>query len=426
MKELANLAPKSRHVARLNASIDEAQGSALRSGQLVGEAIERADFEEARRLVRALAEMSPDSPQVPVMNEAIDRALATVRRTEREVAGAIERGGFERSRALVTELAGVIPRSSLVTELKAEVERARAAVAAAEKNALDAVAKALSAVDRGNHDARIRSVRVARMHLAELGEVSPRSPHVSELEEKIDRAELVPAMVRIQDGRFRMRIGGNYTKIAVKGFRLGKYEVTFDEYDRFAAETRRKKPDDEGWGRGRRPVINVNWREANAYAQWLSEKLGERYRLPTAAEWEYAARAGSTTEYPWGKKVGTDRANCKGCGSRWDRKQTAPVGSFPSNAWGLHDIVGNVFEWTCSTHATDYAARECGADMIWEDESKAAKKDTFMGVLQKKANSRVSRGGSWKHDGSRRLISKVNTHEQTHSSETIGFRIARD
>ena len=263
--------------------------------------------------------------------------------------------------------------------------------------------------------------------MTELSGVTPRSRRVTELEGKIDRAELVPAMVRIRDGRFRMKIGGQYTRIAVKGFRFGKYEVTFDEYDRFAAETRRKKPDDEGWGRGRRPVINVSWREANAYVQWLSDKLGERYRLPTAAEWEYAARAGSTTEYPWGKKVGNNRANCKGCGSRWERRQTAPVGSFPSNAWGLHDIVGNVYEWTCSTQATDYAARECSADVKWEEEgSKDAEKETFMGFFQKKANSRVSRGGSWKHDGSRKLISKVSTHEQTHSSETIGFRLALD
>ena len=170
----------------------------------------------------------------------------------------------------------------------------------------------------------------------------------------------------------------------------------------------------------------MSWREANAYVQWLSGKLGERYRLPTAAEWEYAARAGSVTEYPWGKKVGKNRANCKGCGSRWDRRQTAPVGSFPSNAWGLHDVVGNVYEWTCSTHATGFPSRECSADKNGRRRTRTQRRHTFVGLFQKKANSRVSRGGSWKHDGSRKLLSKESTHEQTYSSKTIGFRLARD
>ena len=81
-----------------------------------------------------------------------------------------------------------------------------------------------------------------------------------------------------------------------------------------------------GWGRGRRPVINVNWDDAKAYVRWLNRKTGKQYRLPSEAEWEYAARAGTTTRYNWGDDIGRNRANCNGCGSRWDRKQTAPVG----------------------------------------------------------------------------------------------------
>ena len=133
--------------------------------------------------------------------------------------------------------------------------------------------------------------------------------------------------------------------VRVGSFELSKYEVTFEEYDRFTAATGRARADDVGWGRGRRPVIYVSWEDAVAYTRWLSEQTGERYRLPSEAEWEYAARAGSVTKYSWGNEIGHNRANCDGCGSQWDKKQTAPVGSFGANRLGLHDMHGNVLEW---------------------------------------------------------------------------------
>jgi formylglycine-generating enzyme required for sulfatase activity len=143
-----------------------------------------------------------------------------------------------------------------------------------------------------------------------------------------------------------------------KDFYIGKYEVTFADYDRFAEATGREKPDDQGWGRGNRPVIDVSWHGAIAYLEWLSEQTGQRYRLPSEAEWEYAARAGTQTAYWWGDEIGSNRANCDGCGSRWDSHQTAPVGSFPANPWGLHDTVGNVWEWTCSGYDESYGGAE--------------------------------------------------------------------
>ena len=134
-------------------------------------------------------------------------------------------------------------------------------------------------------------------------------------------------------------------EVAVPAFAVGVYEVTFDEYDHFARATGRGFPRDRGWGRGSRPVIRVTWHDATAYAEWLSRETGEEYRLPSESEWEYAARAGSTTRYPWGTDMGRNRANCDGCGSRWDDDRTAPVGSFAPNAWGVHDTHGNVDEW---------------------------------------------------------------------------------
>ena len=92
-------------------------------------------------------------------------------------------------------------------------------------------------------------------------------------------------------------------------------------------------------------MINVNWEDAQAYAAWLSRETLKTYRLPSEAEWEYAARAGSETKFSWGDTIGHNRANCDGCGSRWDLDRTAPVGSFAANVFGLHDMHGNVWEW---------------------------------------------------------------------------------
>jgi hypothetical protein len=154
-------------------------------------------------------------------------------------------------------------------------------------------------------------------------------------------------MIGIQRGEFRMgdiQGSGSADEQPVhsvripRPFAMGRYEITFDEYDVFARLTGRALLPDQGWGRGRRPVINVSWDDAVAYTKWLSEQTGKRYRLPTEAEWEYAARAGTEMIYWWGDEVGEkNRANCDGCGSRWDNKQTAPVGSFASNPWGLYD-----------------------------------------------------------------------------------------
>jgi formylglycine-generating enzyme required for sulfatase activity len=129
-----------------------------------------------------------------------------------------------------------------------------------------------------------------------------------------------------------------------KAFAIGRYEVTFEEYDQFAKATNRQLPDDRGWGRGRRPVIYASWEDAVAYANWLSEQTGKRYRLPTEAEWEYAARGGTETAYWWGKDLVKGMANCYGCGSQWNN-ESAPVGSFKPNSFGLYDTAGNVFEW---------------------------------------------------------------------------------
>jgi formylglycine-generating enzyme required for sulfatase activity len=166
-------------------------------------------------------------------------------------------------------------------------------------------------------------------------------------------------------------------KVCLKDFRIEQYEVTFDEYDRFAAASGKARPSDEGWGRRNMPVTNVNLLDARAYAQWLSKESGTPYRLPTEAEWEYAARGKSSHAYWWGPKPSHDEANYEGKSGRdrWDN--SAPVGSFDANPFGLYDMAGNVWEWTCSRYANPYD----GSEM------KCASED-YSGDI-------VLRGGSW-------------------------------
>ena len=145
-----------------------------------------------------------------------------------------------------------------------------------------------------------------------------------------------------------------------KPFAIGKYEVTFEEWDACVADggCGEYAPADSGWGRGRQPVVNVSWEDAKAYVEWLSRKTGGEYRLPSEAEWEYAARAGACTRFWWGEDVGTGNAACRECGSAWDNRSPAPVGQFEPNGFGLHDTAGNVMEWVedCkgTYEATDY------------------------------------------------------------------------
>jgi formylglycine-generating enzyme required for sulfatase activity len=175
-----------------------------------------------------------------------------------------------------------------------------------------------------------------------------------------------PEMVVIPAGQFRMgdvQEGGYKDEqpvhwTSVNHFAMGRYEVTFEEYDHFAEATGREKPDDQDCGRGKCPVMNVSWYDANAYAAWLSEQTGKQYRLPTETEWEYAARANTESQYWWDNEIGIKRANCDGCQSQWDNKKTAPVGSFSANAFGLYDTVGNLWEWTCSKYESQYTGKE--------------------------------------------------------------------
>ncbi|MDZ4200742.1 MAG: SUMF1/EgtB/PvdO family nonheme iron enzyme [Gallionella sp.] len=157
-----------------------------------------------------------------------------------------------------------------------------------------------------------------------------------------------PKMIVVPAGRFVLGTTDSVQPLVIdKAFAIGKYEVTFDEWDACVAAggCGGYRPSDEGWGRGRHPVMNLSWQDANLYVQWLSKKTGRHYRLPSEVEWEYAARAGLSPQHLRGDVPGSNSANCDNCVGQWGNLQTAPVGRLEANVFGLFDTHGNIWEW---------------------------------------------------------------------------------
>jgi formylglycine-generating enzyme required for sulfatase activity len=239
-----------------------------------------------------------------------------------------------------------------------------------------------------------------------------------DLKDLEQRLPIEPETVHLSSGCFEM--GGRQNdedvaddealhRVCVDDFEIGIYEVTFHEYDRFVKSVGVDAPEDMGWGREYRPIINVSYLDIAAYIEWLSYQTDKLFRLPTEAEWEYAARAGKEEIYPWGDKKGTARANCMNCNSDWNGRKTAPVGSFEPNNWGLYDVSGNAAEKTCSTYQSSY-----------QGEAKAC-------TPLESSGSRVVRGGSWKsHSRNIRLSYRDTIDEIDHRSRFHGFRLVRD
>lgn len=188
---------------------------------------------------------------------------------------------------------------------------------------------------------------------------------------------------------------------------VGRYPVTFDEWDACTAAggIGGRRPNDWGRGRGRRPVIDVSWYQAQAFVTWLSAQTEKRYRLLSEAEWEYACRAGRTTRYSYGDDITENKANF-GCKHGW----TTEVGAYPANAFGIHDMHGNVYEWVFDE---------------WGDYS-AAPSDGRPNTTDNEPNPRVLRGGSWY--STPRLLRSAARHWRNPSVaiNKIGFRACRE
>lgn len=201
-------------------------------------------------------------------------------------------------------------------------------------------------------------------------------------------------------------------EVTIKSFVIGKYEVTFEEYDRYAVSTSRPLPGDQGWGRGRRPVINVSWQDAQDYAAWLSQQTSQRYRLPTEAEWEYAARSGGNYEI-W---AGTsDESQLKDYAVYYKNSdnRSATVGMKKPTRRGLYDMSGNVFEWVEDCWHKDYRGAPTDGS-AWLETGGGG------------CNGRVARGGSLFSNPEDIRSSARGGIGAVNRSNAIGFRLAHD
>jgi formylglycine-generating enzyme required for sulfatase activity len=208
-------------------------------------------------------------------------------------------------------------------------------------------------------------------------------------------------------------------------FAVSKFELTFADWDAcvLGGGCNGYTPSDQGWGRGPQPVMNVNWTDAQQYAAWFSKITGKTYRLLSEAEYEYAARARTLTSYPWGDDIklnGTAMANCKDCGSQWaDRRQTAPVGSFPPNKFGLYDMVGNVWEWVEDCHHLGYEITTPRGKLEAPTDGSAWLADADC------TNNRVVRAGSWANHPDNIYSAQRDTAPIVNRNDNVGFRVAR-
>ncbi len=248
-------------------------------------------------------------------------------------------------------------------------------------------------------------------------------------------AVVEPEMVDIPAGSFQMGDVNGYNtrlypndpnfelpvhEVTIKAFKMSKYETTFAEYDAYVAATGKPRPDDRGIGRGSRPVGNVTWQEATDYAAWLSQQTGKKFRLASESEWQYAARAGTTTEYYWGNTASHDFANygtdicCAEHVSGADQwLQSAPVGSFPANAFGLHDMLGNVSEYVQDCFNENYVGAPVDGSP-W---------------LTGNCSIHVSLGGQWHNNVDVIRVASRNAHPVIPTivrDINFGFRLAQD
>ena len=226
-----------------------------------------------------------------------------------------------------------------------------------------------------------------------------------------------PVMVVIPAGPFEMGspdVSTNFDerprhKVRISRFAISKYEVTIGEYRKFLQATN-KNPDKPLGTNDSQPMTNINWQDAVDYADWLSKQTGQKYRLPSEAEWEYATAVGADTAFWWGQELGSNRAACYGCGSEWDQKSTAPVGTFKPNTYGLYDMSGNVNEWIRDCYHEDYNGAPSN-NQAWEEAG---------------CELRVARGGAFDSPSDNLRIRHRSKFKPDTQLDNLGIRLVRE
>jgi formylglycine-generating enzyme required for sulfatase activity len=237
---------------------------------------------------------------------------------------------------------------------------------------------------------------------------------------------LEPEMVAIPAGEFvmgspsteagRHADEGPQRRVTIAPFAMGHHEVTFAEWDACAADGGcEHTPDENGWGRAHNPVINVSWNDVQQYLAWLNRRSKKSYRLPSEAEWEYAARAGTSTPFATGDCISSTEANFRGdlpygeCLPGEFRGRTAEAASLSPNPWGLHDMYGNVWEWTADCWTEDYHGAPAGGTPRDSGDCRL----------------RVVRGGSWPYSAGVLRAAFRDKYLIDHRNDSLGFRLVR-
>ncbi len=227
----------------------------------------------------------------------------------------------------------------------------------------------------------------------------------------IPTGEFIMGSPKEEDGRWETE-GPQHKVVFARPFAVSKFEVTFEQWDACVEVGGCARVSNSGVVRGTQPVVNVSWKDAQRYVAWFSRMTGQIYRLLSEAEWEYAARGGSEKAYSWGGEVGKEKAHCLGCGSQQHGSAPIPVGSFAANAFGLHDMHGNVWEWVDDCWHDDYAESPPDDGSVW--------------ATRCKDNSRrVIRGGSWHLEPRYLRAASRHWNDVDYRDNGLGFRVGR-
>ncbi len=410
-----------RNKAEARARAAESEAAQLRAMEQARQAAAAARDAAAKTAARKAAAARMAAARAAEAKAA--KARIAAEKENAEIDAAIREAAVREAAAKELAARETAAREQAAREAAA-VEQAAREAAAREAAAKLTAAKEAAAKEAAAREtaARQAAAREALTKLAAFRQIAATDALASRARPRFGTAfrdcDDCPELVWLPEGKFIMgelSAASSPQHVVTIGYMLavGRFEVTFAEWDAcVAAGGCQRRPSDAGWGRGWQPVINVSWADAQQYTAWLSRRTGKRYRLLTEAEWEYAARAGTESRFWWGDNVGRGDANCSDCGSRWDGRQTAPVGSFAANPFGLKDMYGNVSEWV----------EDCYHERYWSAPSDGSAWTRDCAAV---TDTRMVRGGEWRSSIVAARSAARSSAAADYYDNRIGFRIAR-